>query len=187
ARSTRWRRSVATSSPATAASTASSAWRNSSRSSRSSADPVALPGDESAIDGLSVPGHDDRRVQLEQLVERARPLLRERIRTDRRIGALLDQVSGEEHLRIGYVHRQIVVGVATTGVDEAHRSAAQVELDRVPHAMGGGNQGWFGRTRVVLGPLDEDVLVDLAAFVCPDVGAWESDRAQAVVEVCVGD
>src|SRR5690606_28674637 len=89
--------------------------------------------------------------------------------------------------RIGYVHRQIVVGVATTGVDEAHRSAAQVELDRVPHAMGGGNQGWFGRTRVVLGPLDEDVLVDLAAFVCPDVGAWESDRAQAVVEVCVGD
>ena len=84
---------------------------------------------EVAVDRCAVAGdhHRARAHQVEHQVERERPLHRVAVVAVRRHSRLLDQVTGQQHVRIVEPYDEVAAGVATTRVHQLDRPVAEVD------------------------------------------------------------
>ena len=88
-----------------------------------------LADDEPPIADGAVAGDDRPGRQLDEPLDRGRPVEREAVAEERR-RIVLQEVAGEEDVCVGDPNDDVVVGVAAAEIGELDRAAARVDLDR---------------------------------------------------------
>ena len=167
---------------------------------------VPLPGHERRVDqGAVARDHDGvRRHGSEVPVQGGRPVHRPRVRAERRVGGLLDEVAEEDHAGVRDPDPDVAVGMPAPGVGEVHHAVTEVEAGRrregdVRSAGHGGEQvahvlGRVARVGARVGVRAEAGLEPLGVgieglahpLVGVDGGLAEGAVAERVVVVHVG-